>query len=257
MNGPAARIAVVLFPGTNCEGETARAVEHAGMTARIVRWNERIDPGAYNGYILPGGWSYEDRIRAGAIAAHDAVMSLVRDEVAAGKPVLGICNGAQILAEANLVPGSGTDARVALAPNAHGYRCAWVSMRLCVAPESTPFTGAFNPDDVVLLPVAHGEGRFETADEDASWVDEHTVFQYCDEDGTPARDFPQNPNGSMRGIAGLRNQEGNVLALMPHPERASWRYQFPAHLRHRTPGPTVATARKIFVSLRDWLERAS
>lgn len=242
------RVAVILFPGSNCEVETARAVEAAGMQARIVRWNERLDPATTDAYVLPGGWSYEDRIRAGAIAAHDRVMEVIREEVEAGKPVLGICNGAQILTEAGLVPGNPPGVRVALAPNERGYRCAWVWLRLVAPPGRTVFTSALEPGAVIPVPVAHGEGRFLTAEEGPAWLEGRTVFQYCRADGSPATSFPENPNGSVRAIAAISNDRGNVLAIMPHPERASWWHQHPRG--HARTGEPYAPAHKLFQSLR-------
>lgn len=248
MSDAPVRVAVILFPGSNCEIETARAVEAAGMRARIVRWNERLEPEETDAYVLPGGWSYEDRIRAGAIAAHDRVMRVVREEAEAGKPVLGICNGAQILAEAGLVPGPPPGVRVALAPNERGYRCAWVWLRLVTPPERTAFTSACEPGAVIRVPIAHGEGRFLTSERDPAWLERQTVFRYCREDGAPATSFPENPNGSVRAIAALSNDRGNVLAIMPHPERASWWRQHPRG--HARTHEEHAPAHKLFQSLR-------
>ena len=228
------RVAVLLFPGTNCEQETLRAVRLAELEAVLVRWNQPLDTSTFDGYILPGGWSYEDRVRAGAIAARDSVMATIAGEAGLGKPVLGICNGAQILIETGLVPGYGAEPTMALAANNRGYRCTWVRLRLQVAPTRTAFTSAFEEGQVVEAPVAHGEGRFIT---ESPAVLEQLVarrqipFIYAQVDGEEATEFPDNPNGSVFAAAAVCNPAGNVLALMPHPERASWWWQHPPHRR--------------------------
>lgn len=227
------RVAVVLFPGTNCEEESLQAARLAGMEAELVRWNERLDTLAFDGYILPGGWSYEDRVRAGAIAARDRIMATITEEAGTGKPVLGICNGAQVLVETGLVPGYGAPA-MALAANTMGYRCTWVRLRLQTPPERTAFTSAFAAGELIELPVAHGEGRFVTEAPDvlARLIAGHQIpFVYATAAGEPATAYPDNPNGSVHAAAAICNVAGNVMALMPHPERASWWWQHPPHRR--------------------------
>ncbi|HEY8742011.1 MAG TPA: phosphoribosylformylglycinamidine synthase I [Chloroflexota bacterium] len=228
------RVAVVLFPGTNCEEESLRAARLAGLEAELVRWNQQLDTERFDGYILPGGWSYEDRVRAGAIAARDAIMTTISAEAQGGKPVLGICNGAQVLIETGLVPGYGVGPAMALAANNLGYRCAWVRLRLQVPPDRTAFTGAFTDGEIIELPVAHGEGRFITEAPEvlASLVAGQQIpFVYAGASGEPATAFPDNPNGSVYAAAAVCNRAGNVMALMPHPERASWWWQHPPHRR--------------------------
>jgi phosphoribosylformylglycinamidine synthase len=230
----AGRVAVLLFPGTNCEDESLRAARLAGLEAELVRWNQPLDPARFDGYILPGGWSYEDRVRAGAIAARDGIVSTIVEEAARGKPVLGICNGAQVLIETGLVPGYSGQPAMALAANNFGYRCAWVRLKLMVPPERTLFTGAFTDGEVVEVPVAHGEGRFITEDEgvlERLLAERQVPFVYCTASGEPATSFPDNPNGSVHAAAAICNPAGNVLALMPHPERASFWWQHPPHRR--------------------------
>ncbi len=225
------RIAVIQYPGSNCEHETARAVQSAGMEAEVFRWNK--DPGelpGYDGYILPGGFSYQDRVRAGAIAAKKAIMSTMMSEAEKGKPVMGICNGAQILVETGMIPGvAWGELEMALAPNMmegrSGFYCDWVYLKLACAPERCVFSRALGPGEVLPMPVAHAEGRFVTRKEgllERLWADDQIVFQYSDADGNAAAEFPGNPNGSLDSIAGICNRQGNVLALMPHPERATW-----------------------------------
>ncbi len=251
-------IAVVLFPGTNCEDETVRAVQAAGLEARLVRWNERIAQADFAGFVLPGGWSYEDRVRAGAIAAHEHIVEQVAAAAQAGKPVLGICNGAQVLVETGLVPGYAGAPAVALAANSWGYRCLWVHMKLSVQPQRSLFTQAFDADEVVSLPIAHGEGRFTSASAEVLTrlkADKQIPFVYCDAGGAAATAFPVNPNGSVFGAAALCNAAGNVLALMPHPERASWWWQHPPTNRppwlraHADRQRSMAPAHGIFRSM--------
>ena len=246
-------IAVLMFPGSNCEQETKRACEKAGMQAEIVRWNEVEKLGSYSGYVLPGGWSYEDRIRAGVIASKDNVVAILKKEAAAGKPILGICNGCQILVEAGLVPGNGK-LEMAVARNENplvsGYYCSWVHMK-----KTSSQKGAFSDvDDIMAIPIAHGEGRFVTADKELLAALEENgqiLFRYCDEGGEVASSFPDNPNGSSEAIAGICNKEGNVLAMMPHPERAAWMRQMPGeHADGEEAGPGL----KIFTSMKRFID---
>jgi phosphoribosylformylglycinamidine synthase I len=233
-------ICVVQFPGVNCEYETARAAERAGMRAEVLRWNRPLKEfECFDGFILPGGFSYQDRVRAGAIAATDEVMGVIADQAAAGKPVLGICNGAQVLVEAGLVPGL-EEGRVemALAPNAGmgrgGYYCNWVYLRVACPPARCAVTRDLRAGEVLPVPVAHGEGRFTSSLEglfDSLEAGEQVAFTYCDEAGGPARGFPDDPNGSERLSAAVTNAAGNVVAMMPHPERCSWLRQVPVEIR--------------------------
>lgn len=225
------RVGVLQLPGVNCEYESLDAVRLAGMDAALVRWNAgRAEISSLHGYILPGGFSFQDRIRGGAVAAKEAVIEHVVREAAAGKPVLGICNGAQVLVEAGLVPGiSPGTVEMGLAPNVMGdrtgYFCRWVYVRACSRKGGSAFTDSFAEDEIIPIPVAHGEGRFVSSDETVLRVVEdngQVLFRYCDESGDCERPFPQNPNGSWMAAAGICNKEGNVLALMPHPERAAW-----------------------------------
>lgn len=231
------RIAIIQFPGSNCELEAARAVRRAGMEAVIWRWNRPYQELAtFDGFIVPGGFSYEDRIRAGVVAAHDQVIEVVRAQANAGKPVLGICNGAQILVEAGLVPG-GTHAKdtgqvtAMLAVNKRvgsdtellgvGYYNEWVYIRNNAPKGRSAFTLAMDEGKHLRLPVAHGEGRFLFADGILEQLVERTqtVFRYCNPSGEIEDFFPANINGAAYALAGVCNEEGNVLALMPHPER--------------------------------------
>lgn len=231
-------VVVIQFPGVNCEYETARALSSVGLRARIVRWNHTdagIDRAA--AIVLPGGFSYQDRIRAGVVAAKDRITDGVLEAAGRGVPVLGICNGAQILVEAGVVPGFAPGAiELALAPNRmpdrSGYYCTWVRVKKGPAPcVFTDFLGGLGDDfGTVPIPVAHAEGRFTTASKDAAarlQAGEGVALVYATEGGGTAEGFPDNPNGSLAAIAGVTNRRGNVLALMPHPERAAWLHQVP------------------------------
>jgi phosphoribosylformylglycinamidine synthase len=234
-------VIVIQFPGVNCEYETARALGSAGLSARIIRWNAPAD-GLRDAaaIVLPGGFSYQDRIRAGVVAAKDRIMDAVFDAASQGVPVLGICNGAQILVEAGAVPGFRPGAiEIALAPNRmpdrSGYYCTWVRVKKGPAPcIFTEHLGEADGDAGTLpMPLAHAEGRFvASAAGVSSRLDagQGVALLYASIDGKTAESFPDNPNGSFRAIAGVTNPAGNVLALMPHPERAAWLHQVPRHV---------------------------
>ena len=253
------KIAVILFPGLNCEEETKVAVESAGMSAEIIRWNEPAGRLAeFQGFVIPGGWSYEDRIRAGVIATKNPIMEEIRKQADTGKPVLGICNGAQILVESGMIPNIKGRLEMALAPNINprirGYYCTWIRMKVNKA-KTTAFNMLFSSDTVINVPVAHGEGRFTTKDKGVlrELEKNHQIaFQYCTAEGQIAEGFPANPNGSVMGIAGITNIRGNVMALMPHPERANFQWQVPGagFSGEDTAGP----GRLIFDSMRRYIE---
>ncbi|HSG28141.1 MAG TPA: phosphoribosylformylglycinamidine synthase I [Candidatus Krumholzibacterium sp.] len=234
------KVAIIQFPGVNCEYESADAVRSVGIEADIFRWNE--DPSLLDGslaVILPGGFSYQDRIRAGVVAAKDHVMDKLSELAASGRPLLGICNGAQVLVESGFRPGIHWERiDLALAPNVmsdrEGYYCDWTHLRSegtgCV------WTSAFVREEIVPVPIAHAEGRFATSDD--SILDEmkkngQIALRYCTQSGETDPSFPVNPNGSMDNIAGICNPAGNVLAMMPHPERATWLRQVPEDLGGR------------------------
>ena len=231
------RIAVVQFPGTNCETESREAVRASGAEADIVRWNApQATWAAYDGFVLPGGFSYEDRVRAGAVAAKHALLDAIAAAADAGKPVLGVCNGAQILVEAGLVPGLHPgDVEVALSPNRAagwaGYYCGWVHLQP-PAPGPGLLGDLARAPAPLPLPVGHGEGRFAGRPEFFKELERrgHIALRYVAPDGGPARGFAHNPNGSLLDAAALCDRRGTVLGLMPHPERAAWLHQVPEDL---------------------------
>jgi phosphoribosylformylglycinamidine synthase I len=241
-----AKICIVQFPGVNCEHETALAVEAAGMEAAIVRWNRLdADLAGFDGFILPGGFSYEDRVRAGAIAAGEDIMVGLMEEAGVGKPVVGICNGAQVLVECGLVPGSaGRGIELALAPNKgvgrDGYYSNWVYLTPGETPGNSAVTTDLDPGEVLPIPIAHSQGRFISRDcglFDRLDAEGRIALKYCRPDGSEPGGFPHNPNGSEHDAAAISNPAGNVVAMMPHPERATWLRQVPFDL----PGPWSKT----------------
>lgn len=235
-NRLSARIAVLQLPGSNCERETARAIAAVGGLPDIVRWNapapRLVD---YAAYVIPGGFSYQDRIRAGAVAARLPLLGIVARRAAEGAPVLGICNGAQVLVEAGLVPGIDEGLlEVVLAPNLmpgrDGYYSRWVLLGGGPASSRCLFTRGLG-EELLAIPMAHGEGRFKTRDAVVSGrFYEHVALTYRNPAGELAEAFPWNPNGSLCSAAGITNRAGNVLAMMPHPERAMIRASVPDSL---------------------------
>jgi phosphoribosylformylglycinamidine synthase I len=205
-------VAIVRFGGSNCDRDAARALEHVGVDAEIV-WHEDGLPEDVSGVMLPGGFSYGDYLRAGAIAAHSPVMDEVREAADEGVPVLGVCNGAQIGCEAGLTPGAFTVNESAR------FQCEPVHLR--VENADTPWTRAHQEGDVVELPIAHGEGRFEADDDvyEDLVAEDRVLWRYCDADG--AVTDAANPNGSRDNVAGVLGESEHVAVLMPHPERAA------------------------------------
>ncbi|MFW6273121.1 MAG: phosphoribosylformylglycinamidine synthase I [bacterium] len=225
------KAAVILFPGTNCENETKDVLIEAGLDAEIVRWNEDTKKlQDYDAYVLPGGWSYEDRIRAGVIAAKGKIINFLKQQDEEKKPILGICNGCQILVESGLVPELNIEkTEMALAPNHNpkvsGFYCTWINL---IKNGNCVFTKDLEDKEIIPMPIAHGEGRFTTENEEV--IDEllknnQIIFAYCDNKGEIKDEFPINPNGSKLNIAAVSNKHGNVMAMMPHPERASYKRQ--------------------------------
>jgi phosphoribosylformylglycinamidine synthase len=209
------RIGVVVFPGSNCDADTLRALTLAGAEA-VPLWHEQASLDGSAAVVLPGGFAYGDYLRAGVIARFSPIMRSVSAFAADGGLVAGICNGFQVLAEAGLVPG-------ALLRNSNlRFAGRWIA----IAPErlDTPLTRALEARRPLRMPVAHGEGRYYADDATLSALesDQRVLFRYVRADGTVAdADDPENPNGSIAGIAGIMNERGNVVGLMPHPERAS------------------------------------
>lgn len=220
------KIAVVSFPGNNCEVESLRALRRNGMEAVFFRWNEdRSVLDDVDGYFIPGGFSYEDRGRAGMVAGRDSMMRLIKEEAEKGKVVIGNCNGAQIIIESGLVP-LGEHLDMCLARNVvENKHIGFVSEWVWITPTCKRGRCASSDwEGVMHLPIAHGEGRFVTKDSNliAELKDnDQLAFSYCDAEGNVSQKHPVTPNGSVFGVAGICNPEGNVIALMPHPERTA------------------------------------
>ena len=226
------KIGIIQFPGSNTERETFLACKRAGMHPIEMLWNcSHQQLKEMDGYIIVGGFSYEDRSRAGIIAALDPIMAVIKNESNKGKPVLGICNGAQILIESGLVPGLKDNAvAIALTDNKRivnekvvgvGYYNSWSNLKMTTNPNRCAFTRIFKKDTMINIPFAHGEGRFVMPTEllKALQKNQQIAFKYANENGDEIDEFPTNPNGSQNNIAAICNASGNIMAIMPHPER--------------------------------------
>jgi phosphoribosylformylglycinamidine synthase I len=242
------KVCILRVGGTNCDAETKRSLEELGVQAEIAHANEvarRSNLLEYSALVIPGGFSYGDYVRAGAIWAKWIVskmgkqlLTFVDDE----RPVLGICNGFQVLVEAGLLPGFDGISdypEASLATNVPpGYECRWILLKhenrgKCV------FTHKMPIGKILRMPVAHSEGRFIFPKEKEKQLfeklcqNDQLVFSYCNKHGKSAEEnFPTNPNGSFKDIAGICNPEGTVFGLMPHPERAFYWWQQPEWTRH-------------------------
>lgn len=226
------KVAIIQFPGSNCEAESATAIRRNGMRPEEFLWNRNpADLAEFDGYFLVGGFSYEDRSRAGVIASMDPVLEAIREQANLGKPVLGVCNGAQILVESGIVPGARHHRTVlSLSPNRRnadenylgsGFYNDWCLVRKNAAADHCAFTCAITKDTILRIPFAHAEGRFLALPEMEPILEEKglVAFQYVDQSGAVRNEFPINPNGSIFSMAAVTNASGNVMAMMPHPER--------------------------------------
>lgn len=223
------RTGIVVFPGSNCDRDVHHVLNDVmGINAQYI-WHTEESIDQYDALILPGGFSYGDRLRAGVIAAQSPIVEAIKKKAQEGLPILGICNGFQILVEAGILPG-------ALVKNVKlKFSCKWLKME--VLNVNTPFTNMFRLNDEITIPIAHGEGRFVISDDKIPQLKQNNqiVFKYKD----------QNPNGSTEMIAAICNKQGNVMGLMPHPERASEPIL--------SPNQTKSNAGLIFRSLKNFL----
>ena len=206
---------VVVFPGSNCDHDAYHALKHVVKQDTAFLWHQDEDLQGCDLIVIPGGFSYGDYLRAGAVAALSPVMSAVKRHAEAGGLVLGICNGFQIVLEAGLLPG-------AMRRN-QNLRFLCRDVYLKVERNDLPFTRHFEIGQVLRMPIAHAEGNYEDSREKLDRLEaaRQVVFRYVAPDGSPATDEKWNPNGSARAIAGICNERGNVLGMMPHPERCS------------------------------------
>ncbi|MBZ9570689.1 phosphoribosylformylglycinamidine synthase subunit PurQ [Methanobrevibacter sp. TMH8] len=196
------KIGVIRFPGSNCDRDVYHAIELADGEPEYVWWNKE-NLTNLDAVVIPGGFSYGDYLRAGAIASITPVVEGIKSLVKEEKPVLGICNGAQILAEIGLVPGVFT---VNENPK---FNCEWVDLK--VSTNRTPFTSNFKKNQIIKMPVAHAEGRYFVEDLESLRDNDQIVLQFEN----------KNPNGSLEAITGVCDETGLICAVMPHPERAS------------------------------------
>ena len=205
------KVAVIRYPGSNCDDDARHTLTVCGADVRMV-WHRETTLGDADAVLIPGGFSYGDYLRSGALAAQSPVMAEVKRFADRGGPVLGICNGFQILTEAGLLPGA-----LMRNPALH-FKCQDVHLR--VERGDTVFTSAYSPRQVLRLPIAHNEGRYYADIETLERLEAggQVIFRYCDAAGNLSA--AANPNDSLGHIAGITNEQGNVLGMMPHPERA-------------------------------------
>lgn len=225
---------VVIFPGSNCDRDSHWALESTDGVETKFLWHNDYELDDIDLVVLPGGFSYGDYLRTGAFARFSPIMSAVADFAKKGGLVLGICNGFQILLEANLLPGT------MLPNNSLRFICDWVDIR--VENNDMPFTYGMKKGDILKIPIAHFEGNYFADDDEISEIenDDNVVFRYCNNRGEVNSE--SNPNGSVNNIAGIMNKRGNVLGMMPHPERASESIL------------GSADGRKIFLSAINWIK---
>ncbi len=206
------KFGVVVFPGSNCDHDAYHVVsKHVGQPVDFI-WHQETDLSCFDAVIVPGGFSYGDYLRAGALARFSPVMMSIKQFASDGKFVFGICNGFQILCEAGLLPGA------LIRNEGLHFVCRHINLKL--ENPNTPFTNALDPARILSIPIAHAEGNYICDDATYQELEENDqiVFRYCDANGEIT--YRANPNGSRSNIAGICNTKRNVLGMMPHPERA-------------------------------------
>lgn len=198
------KIGITVFPGSNCDKDVYYIFNNIlNVSAEYIWYKNKLKD--YDSIIIPGGFTYGDRLRAGAIAAHSQLMDRIKEKADSGVPILGICNGFQILVESGLLPGA------LMVNKTLNFICSWVDIK--VVNNKTPFTSLFKENQKISIPIAHGEGKY--------MVDEQTLLTLNKNHQITLRYEGENPNGSIENIASVCNPKGNVMGMMPHPERAS------------------------------------
>lgn len=205
-----ANFGVVLFPGSNCDHDCYYGIKKVLNQNCDFIWHKDTDLSGIDCIVIPGGFSYGDYLRTGAIARFSPVMNSIAKQAEKGVPIIGICNGFQILVESSLLPGS------FIHNSSLKFVCKWINAR--VENTNTPFTFELKQNEILKIPVANGEGNFFISNDGLKDIKSQIVFRYCDPEGETT-DI-SNPNGSTDNIAGISNKKGNVLGMMPHPERS-------------------------------------
>ncbi|MGE4268347.1 MAG: phosphoribosylformylglycinamidine synthase subunit PurQ [Deferribacterales bacterium] len=204
---------VVVFPGSNCDHDCYHVLKHVIGAETVFLWHKDTDLQGVDLVVFPGGFSYGDYLRCGAIAKFSPIVNEVIKFAENGGHVLGICNGFQVLTESGLLPGA------LMRNKGLKFKCEYLNLR--VDNSDTPYTNMYADGEVISIPIAHADGNYYIDEEGMKELEENNqiVFRYCDENGTAEDD--SNPNGSLGNIAGIINKKGNVLGMMPHPERCA------------------------------------
>ena len=205
------KIGVVTFPGSNCNLDMVHALKHDLGYEAVELWHKDSDLQSVDAVILPGGFSYGDYLRTGAIASFSPIVNKVKEFANSGGPVIGICNGFQILCETKLLPG------ILIRNKDLSFVCEWSNLKVN---NNSIFTNKFKNDEIIKIPISHGEGNFQANERTIKELEEEhrVIFRYCSDEGET--NIISNPNGSINNIAGIINKQGNVLGMMPHPEKA-------------------------------------
>ena len=207
------KAAIIVFPGSNCDRDIAVSLEKVTNIKTTMVWHKETSLPDCNLVIVPGGFTFGDYLRCGSIAANSPIMKDIKKEANKGMPILGVCNGFQILAESGLLPGT------LIKNNCLSFLCKTVSLKVNNC--NTKFSNKYSENEIINIPIAHNEGNFFANEDTLKEImdRDQIVFRYCDVEGNI--NLNSNPNGSIENVAGIINKEGNVLGMMPHPERAT------------------------------------
>ena len=248
-------VAIIRFPGTNCEEETLDALQSLSIDSEIINWNDAPNLlNSFHGFILPGGFSFQDRVRAGVIASKlDILKELKHQSDQYNKPILGICNGAQILVESGIISLNDQSSQLDsiidfnyVDEHAIGFLSDWAFLKPFNSKDSI-FLKYFNESDVIPTQVCHAEGRFIISGEPVSGL------SYCTLEGEVTHTFPETPNGSTNSLGAISNSRGNVFAIMPHPERSLNQQRLPISIRKKIDHNqlTIASWDQLFLTFKE------